>query len=153
MLSLVRSVAHSNVVYRGLTQRLDLDGINAEFDVAPAINARSEAGRGTFRGGSAVGVHFRILERDFSGEPKLGRLTGLTERFWRLWGGGDSVAGRFAESRCKSIARLTLPSAFMRTSKSDSGDAPVNIEDRIASLISVSSSSLPSFPMFWSSSK
>jgi len=66
-----------------------------------------------------------------------------------LWGGGESVAGRFAESRCMSIARSTLPSALMRTSNSDSGDALVNIDDRMASLVSVSSSpSVPSFPMF-----
>jgi hypothetical protein len=137
----------SNVAYMASTRRLDPDGINAAFDVAPTISFASAGG--TFRGGSAVGVHFKTLERDFSGDPKLDRFSGLTERFCRLWGGGESVAGRLAESRCKSIARSTLPSARMRTSNSDSGDALVNIDDRMASLVSVSSSpSVPSFPMF-----
>jgi len=105
---------------------------------------------GTFRGGSAVGFHFSILDKAFSGDCVPVLFTGLTDRFCRFegWGGGGVDDGRFAESRCRSIARSTLPSARMRTSKRDSGDAPVNIDDRIASLVSVSSSpSMPSFPM------
>lgn len=142
-------------MYRVLTRRLDPAGINAEFDVAPGYTQqRLYKGAGTFRGGSAVGVHFSILDSDFSGEPIFDRLTGLTERFWRFVGGEDSVGRRGAESRCRSIARSTLPSARMRASKRDSVDAPVNIDDKIASLVSVSSSpSVPSFTMFVASSK
>ena len=95
-----------------------------------------------------MGVHLRMLERPFSGDVRVGPFIGLAERFWRLRGDGDSLALRLEESRCKSIARSTFPSARMRTSKSDSGDAHVKIEDKIASLVSVSSSSsFPSFPI------
>lgn len=143
-------------MYRVLTRRLGPGGINAEFDVAPGYTQqRLYKGMGTFRGGSAIGVHFSILDSDFSGEPIFDRLTGLTERFWRFVGGEDSLVGRrWAESRCRSIARSTLPSARMRASKRDSVDAPVNIDDKIASLVSVSSSpSVPSFPIFVASSE
>ena len=70
----------------------------------------------------------------------MAHLNGLTDHFWRFVGSGDALVGRrFAESRCKSIARSIFPSTRMRTSKRDPISAPVSINERIASFVSVSS--------------
>lgn len=124
-----------------LMKRFVRDGRGGEFDGAPVPISKDPFSGRTFRGGSADPVHFNILEISF--EPLEGCLTGLFESsLGRLGGRGPSSCrvACVAVSRWRSMARPTSPSALIRMSRRASCDAFVNMEERRANFVSVSSS-------------